>query len=67
METQGTDWTKARFEAIATLALNGLLANPENNNASPQDVAKRAIDYAKALDEQLAPHVEPVATQQQTT
>jgi len=64
---QVDDWTKARFEAIATLALNGLLANPENNNASPEDVAKRAVEMANALDYQLSLSPTPTSTQQQKT
>ena len=53
------DWTKARFEAIATLALNGLLANPATGALGANTLAQKAIEHAKALDEQLSAHVEP--------
>ena len=56
MEVQ--DWTKARFEAIATLAMNGLLANPTTGSLPAEEIAKKAVENAKALDAQLSVHVE---------
>ena len=59
------DWTKARFEAIATLAMNGILANPATGGLPPAEVAKRAVENAKALDVELAPDV-PTPTESKT-
>ena len=61
------DWTKARFEAIATLALNGLLANPATGGLPADVLAQKAVDYAKALDNALNLHATPVTTEQQQT
>jgi hypothetical protein len=51
------DWNKARFEAIATLAMNGILANPATGGLSAKDIAKKAVENAKALDAELAADV----------
>ena len=53
METKSIDWNVARFEAIATLALNGLLSNPSFTNSPADHLAQKAVEYARALDKQL--------------
>jgi hypothetical protein len=62
---QVDDWTKARFEAIATLAMNGILANPATGGLPAADVAKKAVENAKALDAALTNTATPVTTTQQ--
>ena len=54
------DWTKARFEAIATLALNGLLANPATGSLPVEALAKKAVEAANALDKQLKIEAVPI-------
>lgn len=61
------DWTTARFEAIATLAMNGLLANPATGGLPAVEIAKRAVEQAQALDVALTTKPTPVETQQQKT
>lgn len=54
------DWTKARFEAIATLALNGLLANPATSSLPYNVLAQKACEAANALDKQLKIEAVPI-------
>jgi len=60
MDTKATDWTTARFEAIATLALNGLLANPATGGLPAVTLAQKAVEYANALDKQLKLEAVPI-------
>jgi hypothetical protein len=49
-----------RYEAIATLALNGLLSNPGYNHLTADLLADKATEVAKALEKKLAVTPQPI-------
>ena len=56
----GFDWNAMRFEAIATLALNGLLSNAGYNHLTADQIAAKAIELAKALETKFAVSPQPI-------
>jgi len=54
------DWNGIRRDCTAVLALNGLLANPATSGLPIDNLAKKAVDAANALEKELALKPTPV-------